>query len=178
VTGLYDIMCEIRRPTRSAGRARIGGDPIVVVLSEAVSDAHLAGLRGEGVSYFFAGRSELDLPLALDILDREVGVKRLLSEGGGGANGCLSGNGAAGASTGRTFGQGTTGNNTAINPSGKPGVSKLHVREYGSFHRHTLGNGADKKRVPHSGRTSRRITRTIHKRKAMICGYGSRKAIF
>jgi hypothetical protein len=33
------------------GRSDIGGDPIVVVLSEAVSDAHLAGLRGEGVSY-------------------------------------------------------------------------------------------------------------------------------
>jgi hypothetical protein len=31
------------------GRSDIGGDPIVVVLSEAVSDAHLAGLRGEGV---------------------------------------------------------------------------------------------------------------------------------
>ena len=30
VTGLYDITREIRRPTRSAGRVRIGGDPIVV----------------------------------------------------------------------------------------------------------------------------------------------------
>jgi hypothetical protein len=64
VTGPHDITREIRGPTRSAGRARIGGDPNVVVLSEAVSDAHLAGLRGEGVSYFFAGRSELDLALA------------------------------------------------------------------------------------------------------------------
>jgi hypothetical protein len=27
------------------GRSDIGGDPIVVLLSEAVSDAHLAGLR-------------------------------------------------------------------------------------------------------------------------------------
>src|ERR1700754_323685 len=32
------------------GRSDIGGDPIVVVLSEKVSDAHLAGLRGEGIS--------------------------------------------------------------------------------------------------------------------------------
>ena len=69
------------------GRSEIGGDPIVVVLSEAVSDAHLAGLRGEGVSYIFAGKSELDLPLTLDILNSELGVKRLLLEGGGGANG-------------------------------------------------------------------------------------------
>ena len=71
------------------GRSDIGGDPIVVVLSEAVSDAHLAGLRGEGVSYIFAGKSELDLALALDILNRELGVKRLLLEGGGGANGAF-----------------------------------------------------------------------------------------
>src|SRR3984893_7902347 len=71
------------------GRSDIGGDPIVVVLSEAVSDAHLAGLRGEGVSYIFAGKSELDLAVALDVLNRELGVKRLLLEGGGGANGTL-----------------------------------------------------------------------------------------
>jgi riboflavin biosynthesis pyrimidine reductase len=71
------------------GRADIGGDPIVVVLTEAVSDAHLAGLRGEGVSYIFAGKSELDLALVLDVLQRELGVKRLLLEGGGGANGAF-----------------------------------------------------------------------------------------
>jgi riboflavin biosynthesis pyrimidine reductase len=71
------------------GRSDIGGDPIVVVLTEAVSDAHLAGLRSEGISYFFAGKLELDLALALDILNRELGVRRLLLEGGGGANGAF-----------------------------------------------------------------------------------------
>jgi riboflavin biosynthesis pyrimidine reductase len=71
------------------GRSDIGGDPIVVVLTEQVSDAHLAGLRSENVSYIFAGKSELDLALALDILNRELGVKRLLLEGGGGANGAF-----------------------------------------------------------------------------------------
>ena len=71
------------------GRSDIGDDPIVVVLSEAVADAHLAGLRGEGVSYIFAGKAELDLALAIDILNRELGVKRLLLEGGGGANGAF-----------------------------------------------------------------------------------------
>jgi len=45
------------------------------------SDADLAGPRCEDMSYFFAGRPELDLPLALDILDRELGVKRLLFGG-------------------------------------------------------------------------------------------------
>jgi riboflavin biosynthesis pyrimidine reductase len=71
------------------GRSDIGGDPIVVVLTEGVPDSHLAGLRGEGVSYVFAGKLEIDLALALDILNRELGVKRLLVEGGGVANGAF-----------------------------------------------------------------------------------------
>ena len=69
------------------GRSDIGGDPIVVVLTEQVSDAHLAGLRKDGVSYFFAGQQKLDLGLVLETLNRELGVKRLLLEGGGTANG-------------------------------------------------------------------------------------------
>ena len=69
------------------GRSEIGGDPIVAVLTERVSDAHLAGLRQDGVSYVFAGEHELDLGLALEILNREVGIERLLLERGGGSNG-------------------------------------------------------------------------------------------
>ena len=69
------------------GRLDIGGDPIVAVLTELVSDAHLAGLRRDGVSYIFAGKNELDLALALDILNRELGIERLLIEGGGKSNG-------------------------------------------------------------------------------------------
>lgn len=71
------------------GRSDIGGDPIVVVLTEQVSDAHLAGLRSDGVSYFFAGERELDLTYALEFLNRELGVKQLLVEGGGGNNGAF-----------------------------------------------------------------------------------------
>ncbi len=71
------------------GRSDIGGDPIVVVLTEKVSDAHLAGLRGEGISYIFAGKTELDLGQALETLNRELGIKRLLLEGGGVANGAF-----------------------------------------------------------------------------------------
>jgi riboflavin biosynthesis pyrimidine reductase len=71
------------------GRADIGGDPIVAVLTEQVSDAHLAGLRQDGVSYIFAGERELDLGLALEILNRELGIDRLLLEGGGGSNGAF-----------------------------------------------------------------------------------------
>jgi riboflavin biosynthesis pyrimidine reductase len=71
------------------GRSDVGGDPIVVVLTEQVSDAHLAGLRSDGVSYVFAGENTLDLFLALEILNRELGVERLLLEGGGVANGAF-----------------------------------------------------------------------------------------
>ncbi|MBV8744283.1 MAG: RibD family protein [Xanthobacteraceae bacterium] len=67
----------------------IGGDPIVVVLTEQVSDAHLAGLREDGVSYIIAGARELDLGLALDILNRELGIKRLEVNGGGVTNGAF-----------------------------------------------------------------------------------------
>jgi riboflavin biosynthesis pyrimidine reductase len=71
------------------GRSDIGGDPIVAVLTERVSDGHLAGLRRDGVSYIFAGEREreLDLGLALETMNRELGIKRLLLEGGGGSNG-------------------------------------------------------------------------------------------
>jgi riboflavin biosynthesis pyrimidine reductase len=71
------------------GRSDIGGDPIVAVLTERVSDAHLAGLRQDGVSYIFAGEQELDLGLALEILNRELGLERLLLEGGGSSNGAF-----------------------------------------------------------------------------------------
>lgn len=71
------------------GRADIGGDPIVAVLTGQVSDAHLAGLRGDGVSCLFAGSKELDLAGLLETLNRELGVKRVLLEGGGVANGAF-----------------------------------------------------------------------------------------
>lgn len=71
------------------GRSDIGGDPIVVVLTEDVPDCHLAGLRGEGVSYIFAGTNAIDLALTLDVLNRELGVTRLLLEGGGATNGAF-----------------------------------------------------------------------------------------
>ena len=71
------------------GRADIGGDPIVVALGTQVDDAHLEGLRRDGVSYFFAGERTLDLPAVLEFLNRELGIKRLLIEGGGHVNGAF-----------------------------------------------------------------------------------------
>ena len=64
-------------------------DPILVILAEAVPDSHLAGLRADGVSYIFAGATEIDLAAALETLNRELGIERLMVEGGGGANGAL-----------------------------------------------------------------------------------------
>lgn len=71
------------------GRGDVGGDPLLVVLTHAVSDSHLAGLRQDGVSYIFAGEREIDLAAALETLNQELGIRRLLLEGGGAANGAL-----------------------------------------------------------------------------------------
>lgn len=71
------------------GRSDIGADPIVVVLAKDVCDAHLAGLRSDNISYFFAGETSIDLDRALEILNEELGVQRLLLEGGGVVNGSL-----------------------------------------------------------------------------------------
>jgi riboflavin biosynthesis pyrimidine reductase len=71
------------------GRSEVGGDPLVVVLTQAVSDSHLAGLREDGVSYIVAGERQIDLAAALEALNRELGIRRLLLEGGGAANGAL-----------------------------------------------------------------------------------------
>ncbi len=50
------------------------------MLTEQVSDAHLAGLRQDGVSYIFGGERELDLGLALEILNRELGSNACCSK--------------------------------------------------------------------------------------------------
>jgi len=71
------------------GRGDVGGDPLLVVLTQAASDSHLAGLREDGVSYIFAGEQEIDLAAALETLNRKLGIGRLLLEGGGAANGAL-----------------------------------------------------------------------------------------
>ena len=69
------------------GKDNVGGDHAVAVLSEQVSDAYLAELRKDGVSYIFAGPNGGDLGLAMEQLGAVFGVKKLLLEGGGGING-------------------------------------------------------------------------------------------
>lgn len=68
-------------------RPDVGGDHVVVLLGHDVEDSHLAELAADGVSYIVSETAELDLAAMLDVLGRELGVRRLLLEGGAGING-------------------------------------------------------------------------------------------
>lgn len=56
---------------------------IVEILCESVSDAYLGFLREKGISYLFAGKDQIDLPLAMEKLTAHFGMRALLLEGGG-----------------------------------------------------------------------------------------------
>jgi riboflavin biosynthesis pyrimidine reductase len=71
------------------GQDNIGGDHVVAVLGEQVSDTYLAELRDDGASYIFAGPRGEDLPGAMAQLADVFGVKTLLLEGGGRINGAF-----------------------------------------------------------------------------------------
>jgi riboflavin biosynthesis pyrimidine reductase len=71
------------------GKDNIGGDHVVAVLGEQVSDAYLAELREDGVSYIFAGAMGDDLPGAMEQIASLFGAKTLLLEGGGTINGAF-----------------------------------------------------------------------------------------
>ena len=64
-----------------------GGDHIIAVLGEAVSDDYLSELQEDGISYLFAGPDGSDLSGALEELGKAFGLKTLLLEGGGRING-------------------------------------------------------------------------------------------
>ncbi len=67
----------------------IGGDHVVVLLGPAVSDAHLAELAGDGISYIVAADEAMDAKALFSVLNEELGIERLLVEGGGNVNGTL-----------------------------------------------------------------------------------------
>lgn len=71
------------------GKDNVGGDHAVAVLGEQVSDAYLAELREDGVSYIFAGANGDDLRGAMEQLALRFGAKKLLLEGGGAINGAF-----------------------------------------------------------------------------------------
>jgi riboflavin biosynthesis pyrimidine reductase len=65
----------------------VDGDHVVLLLTQQVSDAYLAHLQAAGVSYFFCGKRDVDLPLALDKLARAFKLKNAMVQGGGAMNG-------------------------------------------------------------------------------------------
>ncbi|WP_045686981.1 RibD family protein [Hymenobacter sp. AT01-02] len=66
-----------------------GGDHIVEVLTEQVSDEYLYYLQRQHISYLFAGRTEVDFALALEQLATLFPIQTLMLEGGGHLNGSL-----------------------------------------------------------------------------------------
>lgn len=71
------------------GKDNIGGDHIIAVLGTQVSDAYLAELREDGVSYLFAGPKGDDLAGALSVIAELFSAKTLMLEGGGVINGAF-----------------------------------------------------------------------------------------
>ncbi|WP_127090544.1 RibD family protein [Aquabacter cavernae] len=67
----------------------LGGDAVVVLLGNGIADSHLAELAADGISYLVADGPEMDLAAMLETLGRELGIRRLLLEGGAKTNGAL-----------------------------------------------------------------------------------------
>jgi riboflavin biosynthesis pyrimidine reductase len=67
--------------------ADLDGDHTIILLGRDVPDAHLNELAQDGISYIVAEGPEIDLAWMLDILGQELGIRRLLLEGGGVING-------------------------------------------------------------------------------------------
>lgn len=65
----------------------IDGDHIVALLGSHVSDAHLAELAADGVSYIVSDTNEIELAQMMNALGRDFGIRRILLEGGAGING-------------------------------------------------------------------------------------------
>jgi riboflavin biosynthesis pyrimidine reductase len=61
----------------------------IVLLGHDVSDAHLAELVADGVSYIVAQDERFDVAALLEALHREFGIARILLEGGGGIVGSM-----------------------------------------------------------------------------------------
>lgn len=63
------------------------GHPVLCILSERVSEEHLAELRAKGISWVVAGKGRIDLPRAMELLSEHFGIERIVIVGGGHVNG-------------------------------------------------------------------------------------------
>ncbi|KQR72959.1 dihydrofolate reductase family protein [Rhizobium sp. Leaf341] len=65
------------------------GDHVVVLLGPDVPESHLAELAADGVSYVVSETREMDLGAMLALLEKELGITRILLEGGASVNGSM-----------------------------------------------------------------------------------------
>lgn len=70
-------------------REEFNGAQIIEVLTDCVPTPYLAYLHLTGVSYIFAGASDLEVSVALEKLNRLFGIKHLVLEGGSVINGAF-----------------------------------------------------------------------------------------
>lgn len=63
------------------------GYPVLCILSEQVTAAHLETLRQRGVSWIATGKERINLPRAMELLTERFGIERLIVVGGGHING-------------------------------------------------------------------------------------------
>src|SRR6476620_6160802 len=62
---------------------RVSTEHVIEVLTEKVSTAYLRHLRDKQVSYVFAGKTSIDLNVALAKLARLFGIRKVRVDGGG-----------------------------------------------------------------------------------------------
>lgn len=67
----------------------VGGDHVVILVTDRVGNDYLAHLQAAGVSYLFCGKKEIDLRAALQKLASRFKVRKLMLQGGGKFNGAM-----------------------------------------------------------------------------------------
>jgi riboflavin biosynthesis pyrimidine reductase len=67
----------------------VGGDHVVLLVTDRVSNDYLAHLQTAGVSYLFCGKKEIDLKVALRKLAQAFKLRKLMLQGGGKFNGAM-----------------------------------------------------------------------------------------
>lgn len=67
----------------------VGGDHVVLLVTDRVGNDYLAHLQAAGVSYLFCGKKEIDLPMALKKLRATFNLRKLMLQGGGKFNGAM-----------------------------------------------------------------------------------------
>jgi riboflavin biosynthesis pyrimidine reductase len=78
-----------RRAKLHWAKEDFGDAHFIVLLGHDVTDAHLAELVEDGVSYVVAQDAAFDVAALLESLNREFGIARILLEGGGGIVGSM-----------------------------------------------------------------------------------------